>query len=92
MQNHILLDADAPEGDGGSTPSTGSGSGLSDNDKVAVDQLRGHYGKMKDELAKVIIGSGQRSGRDADVHPVTRSRPANGCAGFGENVDGEFAL
>ena len=56
MQNHILLDADAPGGDGGSTPSAGSGSGLSDNDKVAVDQLRVHYGKMKDELAKVIIG------------------------------------
>ena len=33
-----------------------TGSGLSDDDKVAVDQLRGHYGKMKNELAKVIIG------------------------------------
>ena len=64
MKNQILLDADAPGGDGGSPPlasdastlAGNGGSGLSDDDKVAVDQLRGHYGKMKDELAKVIIG------------------------------------
>ena len=64
MQNHILLHADVPGGDGGSmppdsgssAPTAETGSGLSDDDKVAVDQLRGHYGKMKDELAKVIIG------------------------------------
>ena len=55
MQNHILLDADAPGG-GSSAHAAETGSGLSDDDKVAVDQLRGHYGKMKDELAKVIIG------------------------------------
>ena len=64
MQNHILLHADVPGGDGGSmppdsgssAPTAETGSGLSDDDKVAVDQLRGHYGKMKGELAKVIIG------------------------------------
>ena len=64
MKNQILLDADAPGGDGGSPPlasdasthAGNGGAGLSDDDKVAVDQLRGHYGKMKDELAKVIIG------------------------------------
>ena len=55
MQNYILLDADAPGG-GSSADAAETGSGLSDDDKVAVDQLRGHYGKMKDELAKVIIG------------------------------------
>ena len=47
MQKYILLNADAPGAGGGS---------LSDDDKVAVDQLRGHYDKMRTELAKVIIG------------------------------------
>ena len=55
MQNHILLDTDAPGG-GTSAHVAETGSGLSDDDKVAVDQLRVHYGKMKDELSKVIIG------------------------------------
>ena len=47
MQKNILHNADAPGAGGGS---------LSDNDKVAVDELRGHYDKMRTELAKVIIG------------------------------------
>ena len=48
MYKHILLDTDTPLSSGGTT--------LNEDDKSAVDQLRGQYGAMKSELAKVIIG------------------------------------
>ena len=51
MHRYILLDADAPGAGGGTT--------LTDDDKSAVDQLRGQYDVMKAELAKVIIGQDQ---------------------------------
>ena len=51
MHRYILLDADAPGAGGGTT--------LTDDDKSAVDQLRGQYDVMKAELAKVIIGQNQ---------------------------------
>ncbi|MDP6904883.1 MAG: MoxR family ATPase [Verrucomicrobiota bacterium] len=51
MHSYILFDADAP-GAGGGTP-------LTDDDKSAVDQLRGQYDAMRIELAKVIIGQDQ---------------------------------
>jgi MoxR-like ATPase len=51
MHRYILLDADAPGAGGGTT--------LTDDDKSAVDQLRGQYDAMKAELAKVIIGQDQ---------------------------------
>ena len=49
MQKHIILDADAPNSSGGAQQ-------VSAEDKEAVDQLRGQYGLMRQELAKVIIG------------------------------------
>ena len=49
MQKHIVLDADAPNSSGGEQQ-------VSAEDKEAVDQLRGQYGLMRQELAKVIIG------------------------------------
>ncbi|HCU87868.1 MAG: AAA family ATPase [Verrucomicrobiales bacterium] len=49
MHNRILFDTDAPGLGGGAQQ-------VSDQDKQAVDQLRGQYAAMKDELAKVIIG------------------------------------
>ena len=49
MQKHIVLDADAPNSSGGEQQ-------VSAEDKEAVDQLRVQYGRMRDELAKVIIG------------------------------------
>jgi MoxR-like ATPase len=48
MHNRILFDTDAP--------GLGGGTQVSDQDKQAVDQLRGQYAAMKEELAKVIIG------------------------------------
>ena len=48
MHNRILFDTDAP--------GLGGGAQVSDQDKQAVDQLRGQYAAMKEELAKVIIG------------------------------------
>ena len=49
MQKHMVLDADAPNSSGGVQQ-------VSAEDKEAVDQLRGQYGLMRQELAKVIIG------------------------------------
>ena len=49
MQKHIVLDADAPNSSGGVQQ-------VSAEDKEAVDQLRGQYDRMRQELAKVIIG------------------------------------
>ena len=49
MQKNTLLDADTP-GFGGGVQQ------VSPEDKQAVDQLRGQYGLMRQELAKVIIG------------------------------------
>jgi len=49
MQKHMVLDADAPNSNGGVQQ-------VSAEDKEAVDQLRGQYGLMRQELAKVIIG------------------------------------
>ncbi len=49
MQKHIVLDADAPNPSGGVQQ-------VSAEDKEAVDQLRGQYDRMRQELAKVIIG------------------------------------
>ncbi len=49
MQKNTLLDADTP-GFGGGVQQ------VSPEDKQAVDQLRGQYGQMRQELAKVIIG------------------------------------
>ena len=49
MQKHMVLDADAPNSSGGAQQ-------VSAEDKEAVDQLRGQYGLMRQELAKVIIG------------------------------------
>ena len=51
MHSYILFDADAP--------SAGGGANLTDDDKSAVDQLRGQYDAMRTELAKVIIGQDQ---------------------------------
>jgi len=51
MHSYILFDADAPGAGGGTT--------LTDDDKSAVDQLRGQYDAMRTELAKVIIGQDQ---------------------------------
>ena len=49
MQKHMVLDADAPNSSGGAQQ-------VSAEDKEAVDQLRGQYGLMRQELAKVVIG------------------------------------
>ena len=49
MQKHMVLDADTPNYSGGVQQ-------VSPEDKEAVDQLRGQYGLMRQELAKVIIG------------------------------------
>ena len=49
MQKNTLLDADTP-GFGGGVQQ------VSPEDKQAVDQLRGQYSQMRQELAKVIIG------------------------------------
>ena len=49
MQKNILLDAGTP-GFGGGVQQ------VSPEDKQAVDQLRGQYSQMRQELAKVIIG------------------------------------
>ncbi len=49
MQKNTLLDADTPGFGGGAQQ-------VSPEDKQAVDQLRGQYGLMRQELAKVIIG------------------------------------
>ena len=49
MQKHMVLDADAPNPSGGVQQ-------VSAEDKEAVDQLRGQYDRMRQELAKVIIG------------------------------------
>ncbi len=49
MQKNIVLDADTPDYGGGVQQ-------VSPEDKQAVDQLRGQYGLMRQELAKVIIG------------------------------------
>lgn len=48
MHKYILLDTDVPGSGGGTT--------LNEDDKSAVDQLRGQYDTLKGELAKVIIG------------------------------------
>ena len=49
MQKHMVLDADVPDSSGGVQQ-------VSAEDKEAVDQLRGQYDRMRQELAKVIIG------------------------------------
>jgi len=49
MHKHILLDADAPNSGGGMNQ-------VSDEDKIAVDQLREQYNGMRAEMAKIIIG------------------------------------
>ena len=49
MRKHMVLDADAPGSGGGAQT-------LSEDEKQAVDQLRGQYDLMRNELAKVIIG------------------------------------
>ena len=49
MQKHMVLDADVPNSSGGVQQ-------VSAEDKEAVDQLRGQYDRMRQELAKVIIG------------------------------------
>ena len=49
MQKNIVLDADTPNYGGGVQQ-------VSPEDKQAVDQLRGQYDLMRQELAKVIIG------------------------------------
>jgi len=49
MQKNTVLDADTPNYGGGVQQ-------VSAEDKQAVDQLRDQYGRMRAELAKVIIG------------------------------------